>query len=241
MKGDDIILKPKGAEAVTGNSRAVNSRRNASSKVTANPSHVCSEPLRASRHLLPPPPFAHRAGAAPHSAVAELGVVRPHFAICMTATSISGTASSFGASWLSLVLPCFRRWAERALHSRHRSAWGRMATAGGRTRKAIPMPDLRQSGDGGSQPCSVPITVEQMAEDARALMDAHGWDSAHVVGHSLGGLVALHLALSDRTRVRSLSLLCTFACGRDATRLSWGMFWLGCALILERVECGEWP
>ena len=38
----------------------------------------CSEPLRASRHLLPPPPFRRRAGAAPHSAVAELGVVRRH-------------------------------------------------------------------------------------------------------------------------------------------------------------------
>jgi pimeloyl-ACP methyl ester carboxylesterase len=82
-------------------------------------------------------------------------------------------------------------------------------------------------GMGGSQPFGALITVEQMAEDARVLMDAQGWDSAHVVGHSLGGLVALHLALSARTRVRSLSLLCTFARGRDATRLSWRMFWLG--------------
>lgn len=82
-------------------------------------------------------------------------------------------------------------------------------------------------GMGGSQPIGSRITVEQMAEDARVLMDAEGWDSAHVVGHSLGGLVALHLALSDRTRVRSLSLLCTFADGRAATRFSWGMFWLG--------------
>lgn len=82
-------------------------------------------------------------------------------------------------------------------------------------------------GMGGSQPFGAPITVEQMAEDARVLMDAQGWHSAHVVGHSLGGLVALHLALSARTRIRSLSLFCTFACGRDATRLSWGMFWLG--------------
>lgn len=82
-------------------------------------------------------------------------------------------------------------------------------------------------GVGKSQPCGEAITVRQMAEDALVLMDAQGWDSAHLVGHSLGGLVALHLALNARTRVRSLSLLCTFARGREATRLSWEMFWLG--------------
>lgn len=71
-------------------------------------------------------------------------------------------------------------------------------------------------GVGASQPVGAPITVEQMAEDARVLMDAAGFDSAHVVGHSLGGLVALQLALAAPGRVRSLALLCTFANGRDA-------------------------
>jgi pimeloyl-ACP methyl ester carboxylesterase len=78
-----------------------------------------------------------------------------------------------------------------------------------------------------SQPIGVPLSVEQMAEDALVLMDAQGWESAHVVGHSLGGLIALHLALSARKRVRSLALLCTFARGRDATRLSPWMIWTG--------------
>ena len=82
-------------------------------------------------------------------------------------------------------------------------------------------------GMGRSQPPGCRIRVEQMAEDATALMDALGWDSAHVVGHSLGGLIALHLALSARPRVRSLSLLCTFARGRDATPLSWWVLWTG--------------
>jgi hypothetical protein len=40
----------------------------------------CSEPLRTSRPLLPPPLSAHHAGAAPHYAVAELGVVRRCYA-----------------------------------------------------------------------------------------------------------------------------------------------------------------
>jgi len=82
-------------------------------------------------------------------------------------------------------------------------------------------------GMGNSQPIGAAITVEQMAEDALALMDAVGWESAHVVGHSLGGLVAQQLALSARKRVRSLALLCTFSQGSAATKLSWEMFWLG--------------
>src|SRR5262245_21861901 len=80
---------------------------------------------------------------------------------------------------------------------------------------------------GASQPMGAKITVEQISEDARALMDAQGWKTAHIVGHSLGGLVALHLGLSARSRVRSLALLCSFSRGSDATSLSWQMFWLG--------------
>jgi len=78
-----------------------------------------------------------------------------------------------------------------------------------------------------SQPVGAALTVEQLAEDALCLMDAQRWESAHVVGHSLGGLIALQLALSSRRRVRGLSLLCTFARGRDATRLSLWMIWTG--------------
>lgn len=82
-------------------------------------------------------------------------------------------------------------------------------------------------GMGRSQPPGCPLTVAQMAEDARVVMDAAGWESAHVVGHSLGGLVAVQLALAARARVRSLALLCTFARGRDATRLTPWMLWVG--------------
>lgn len=82
-------------------------------------------------------------------------------------------------------------------------------------------------GMGRSQPLTLPLTVEQMADDARALLDCQGWESAHVVAHSLGGPIALELALSAPGRVRSLSLLCTVARGRDATRLSRRMLWLG--------------
>src|SRR5688572_30549238 len=38
-------------------------------------------------------------------------------------------------------------------------------------------------GIGKSTPCNGPISIEAMAEDARALMDGAGWESAHVIGH----------------------------------------------------------
>lgn len=82
-------------------------------------------------------------------------------------------------------------------------------------------------GMGASQPVGARVTIAQLAQDTLALMDELGWSSAHVVGHSLGGLVALEVALAARPKVRSLSLLCTFARGRDATRLTPAMLWTG--------------
>jgi pimeloyl-ACP methyl ester carboxylesterase len=82
-------------------------------------------------------------------------------------------------------------------------------------------------GMGRSQPAGAPITVAQMAEDALAVLDAAGASTAHVVGHSLGGLVALHVAARSPARVRSLSLLCTFPSGREAAPLSWPLLWHG--------------
>ncbi|MEP6764518.1 MAG: alpha/beta hydrolase [Gemmatimonadaceae bacterium] len=71
-----------------------------------------------------------------------------------------------------------------------------------------------------SQPRGAAITIGQLAEDARAVLGAAGWESAHVVGHSLGGAIALELALQTPERVKSLSLLCTFTRGSDATKLT---------------------
>ena len=82
-------------------------------------------------------------------------------------------------------------------------------------------------GIGRSLPIGSSLSVEQMAADVAALMDAAGWDDAHVVGHSLGGLVGLELALTTPERVRSLALLCTSASGRDLVKLSWWSIGIG--------------
>jgi len=81
-------------------------------------------------------------------------------------------------------------------------------------------------GLGRSTAPRTPVTVAAMADDALALLDAAAAARAHVVGHSLGGLVAQQLALQAPQRVRSLALLCTFANGRDAAK-SPRMIWLG--------------
>jgi len=66
---------------------------------------------------------------------------------------------------------------------------------------AVFSPDLPSHGRSGWLPkLDLPI----MAECLRHWMDAQGLSAAHIVGHSLGGKVAMQLALQCPTRVRSL-------------------------------------
>ena len=77
---------------------------------------------------------------------------------------------------------------------------------------------LDNRGMGGSQPIGRRLTVDQMARDTLAVMSHIGWRSAHIVGHSLGGPIAMQMALLDSARVRSLSLLCTVGRGSRRSR-----------------------
>lgn len=71
------------------------------------------------------------------------------------------------------------------------------------------------------------VTVPDMVGDAVAVLDDLGWESAHLVGHSIGGVLAHQLALDCRPRVRSLALLCTFSRGKEAASLSPWIAWVG--------------
>ncbi len=54
-----------------------------------------------------------------------------------------------------------------------------------------------------------PYDLETMAIDAAAALDAAGFESAHVMGASMGGIIAQILAVEHPGRVRSLVLACT--------------------------------
>jgi pimeloyl-ACP methyl ester carboxylesterase len=63
-----------------------------------------------------------------------------------------------------------------------------------------------------------PYPVQLMAGDALAVLDAASAASAHVYGVSMGGAIALQLALDHPGRVRSLTLGCTAASAEGASR-----------------------
>ncbi len=66
-------------------------------------------------------------------------------------------------------------------------------------------------GVGFSSAPTGPCTMEEMAADALAVLDAAGAGQAHIIGVSMGGAIAQHLALKAPERVRSLVLCATWA------------------------------
>ncbi len=77
-------------------------------------------------------------------------------------------------------------------------------------------PDNRGAGRSDVPPG--PYDLEGMANDLLAVLDTEGIDSAHVLGVSMGGILAQVLAVRHPERVRSLVLSCT-ACHHQPWRI----------------------
>ena len=71
----------------------------------------------------------------------------------------------------------------------------------------------------GPSPASIPDpSVPGLANAVLDFMDAADVDAAHLVGHSLGGAIALALAAAAPGRVRSVTLVCPAGLGREINR-----------------------
>ena len=65
-----------------------------------------------------------------------------------------------------------------------------------------------------------PYVIEDMAADAASLLDTLGISSAHIVGSSMGGMIAQAMAIAEPTRVRSLTSIMSHTGDRRNGRVS---------------------
>lgn len=64
-------------------------------------------------------------------------------------------------------------------------------------------------GIGRSEISKTAYRLPDLANDTKNLMDHVGWESVHLVGVSMGGMIAQQLAVTHPSRVKSLSLIAT--------------------------------
>ncbi len=84
--------------------------------------------------------------------------------------------------------------------------WALQRGAFGRRHRCVAV-DNRGTGHSDAPPG--PYDLSRMAEDAVAVLDAAGIERAHVVGASMGGVIAQIIGVLHPDRVRSLTLACT--------------------------------
>jgi len=77
-----------------------------------------------------------------------------------------------------------------------------------------------QRGSGLSEKPDMPYSIAMLADDTAALMDHLSIASAHIIGVSMGGMIAQEFALRHPKKVRSLVLGCTTPGGPNAIRLN---------------------
>lgn len=75
-------------------------------------------------------------------------------------------------------------------------------------------------GMGLSGTAELPFTIADMAADTAALLDALEIETAHVVGISMGGMIAQELALAHPERIRTLTIGASYCGGPNGTLMA---------------------
>ncbi len=97
--------------------------------------------------------------------------------------------------------------------------------------------DNRDAGQTAESPIPT-YSIRDMASDTIGFMDALGIDRAHIVGASMGGLIAQELVLAHPQRVGTLTLICTHPGTDPYLRLVLDSF-RAMRSCLDRVNCAR--
>ena len=127
----------------------------------------------------PPPAASGLVADRIPSPLGEVGVLRPE-AVAPTTVFLHGVSLD-STCWTPLV---------------------RAAGVGGLPWLLVDVP-----GFGGSDPLPGPVSLDDMADALVAVLDQIGVRDVHLVGHSMGGFLGLHLAAQHPGRVRTLATL----------------------------------
>jgi len=76
-------------------------------------------------------------------------------------------------------------------------------------------------GVGQTDKPDIPYSIEMMADDTAGLLNALGIEQAHLLGTSMGGRIAVALALQHPSRVKSLILVSTIMKSLKGTPMTW--------------------
>lgn len=98
-------------------------------------------------------------------------------------------------------------------------------------------------GAGRSDKPEGPYNLAQMADDAMAVLDHAGVETAHVVGASMGGAITQLVGIMHPDRVRSLALVCT-SCSNHQWRRdllsSWGEIAMERGMSEMTMQAARW-
>lgn len=95
-------------------------------------------------------------------------------------------------------------------------AWGRPFSS--LLEESFEVISFDNRGMGLSSPATEAFSIAELAADTAALIEALELESAHVLGISMGGMIAQELALAHPEKIRSLTLGCTY-CGGPGSQL----------------------